>query len=101
MELPKQIKMKDKAGSAFFALIENMRDVATDVVLERFTRPKYEDARGVVLGVLDQRIGAIAAKLKPTQKDLDRLSVLEDVRADVEAALAERWNSRPELADRE
>lgn len=101
MEPSKRTKVKDKAEHALVAFIENMREVATDVVLERFTRPKYEDARGVVLGVLDQRIGALKAKPKLTQKDSDLLVFLKDLRTDIDAGLAERWNNRPEFADHE
>src|SRR4051812_14190287 len=97
----KQTKMKDKAENALFALIENMRDVATDVVVERFTRPKYEEAREAVLGVLDQRIADLRTKPKPTQRDSELLGVLMEVRTDIEAALAERWSNRPEFGDRE
>lgn len=80
------------------AAAEILRDVVGDVVVERFTRPKYDDAVGLAMDVLDKRIGVVNATTKPgakpTQKDSQTIDLLKDIRSEMQTAFDERWNNR-------
>ncbi|MFJ2757374.1 hypothetical protein ACIO3S_17355 [Nocardioides sp. NPDC087217] len=98
MEPSRRERMQGKAEGALARGAEILRDVFAEVIIERATRPKYDDAESVVLGVLDKRIDAIEAKTKPgaeqTQKDANLLKVHKEIRSEIQAALDERWHSR-------
>lgn len=83
-----------------FSLAGHMRDAAVESVAELFSRPKYADASNVAFGVLDRRIAAIESKPKPALRDTELLRVLKEIRAEIDEDLVERWNNRPEFADR-
>lgn len=90
MERPLRERARDTADNAVIAFAESLRET----LMERVTRPKYDDAERVALGVLDERIGAISKKAKLTQKDKDLLDVLKGIKSELEAAFDERWNNR-------
>lgn len=90
MERTLRERARDTADNAVIAFAESLRET----LLERLTRPKYDDAERVALGVVDERIGAISKKAKPAQKDKDLLEVLKGIKAELEAAFDERWNNR-------
>jgi hypothetical protein len=98
MELSRRERAQGKAEDALVRGVEIIRDAFTDVIMERATRPNYEAAERVVLGVLDKRINAIAEKTKPgaklTQKDADLLKLHREIRSEIQAALDERWRHR-------
>jgi hypothetical protein len=75
-------------------LVDIIRDSFGDVVLERATRPKYEDAEHIALGVLDKRIDALKAKDKSTQKDTEQIRLLKEIKAEIQRDLDERWQNR-------
>ncbi|WP_183092430.1 hypothetical protein, partial [Nocardioides stalactiti] len=75
---------------AVIAFAESLRETLIELV----TRPKYDDAEGVALGVLDERIGAITKKAKPTQKDKDLVEALKGIKSEMQAAFDERWANR-------
>ena len=97
MEPDRRERVQGKAEDALVRGAEIIRDALTDVIMERATRPKYEDAERVVLRVLDKRINAIEAKTKPgakqTQKDADLLKLHKEIRSEIQAALGERWQN--------
>lgn len=80
---------------------EHFRGAVRDVVMERLTRPKYDDAVAVALEILDARLAAFEAKIKPgqkpTQKDSQIIDLLKEVKAELQVAFEERWDNRPEL----
>jgi hypothetical protein len=98
MDLSRRERMQGKAEDAWIRGVELVRDTVTDVIMERATRPKFEDAERVVLRVLDNRIDAIGAKTKlggkRTQKDADLLELHREIRSEIQAALDERWQNR-------
>lgn len=98
MEPSRRARVQVKAEDALARGAEIARDAFVDVIMERATRPKYGDAEGVVMDVLDQRIAAIEARTKPggkqTQKDADLLELHRQIRSEIQAALDERWQHR-------
>jgi hypothetical protein len=90
MERPLRERVRDTADNVVIAFAESLRET----LMERVTRPRYNDAERVALGVLDERIGAISTKAKPTQRDKDLLEVLKGIKSELEAAFDERWNNR-------
>lgn len=98
MESSRRERVQGKAEDALVRGVEIFRDSFRDVIMERATRPKYEDAERVVLCVLDKRIDAIEAKAKPgakqTQKDAELLNLHREIRSEVQAALDGRWQDR-------
>lgn len=90
MERPLRERVRDTAEYTVNAFAESLRDT----IMERVTRPKYDDAERVALGVLDERIGAISKKAKATQKDKDLLEALKGMKSELEEAFDERWNNR-------
>jgi hypothetical protein len=98
MEPSRRERVQGKAEDALIRGLEIIRDAFSDVIVERATRPKYEDAERVVLDVLHKRINAIEVKTKPgakqTQKDADLLNLHREIRSEIQAALDERWQHR-------
>lgn len=94
MEPSRRERVQGKAEDALLRGVEIIRDTVTDVIMERVTRPKYEDAERVVLGLLDNRIDAIKVKTKQTQKDAELVKLHEELRSEIRAALDERWQNR-------
>lgn len=98
MEPSRRERVQGKVEDALIRGVEIIRDSFADVVMERATRPKYEDAERVVLGELDKRINAIEAKTKPgakqTQKDADLIKLHREIRSEIQAALDDRWQNR-------
>lgn len=90
MERPFRKRARDTADNAVVAFAESLREA----LMERVTRPKYDDAERVALGVLNERIGAISKQAKPTQKEKDPLEVLKGIKSELEAAFDERWHNR-------
>ena len=56
MERPFRKRARDTADNAVVAFAESLREA----LMERVTRPKYDDAERVALGVINERIGAIS-----------------------------------------
>ena len=75
-------------------LVDIIRDSFEEVVLERITRPKYEDAERIALNVLDKRIDALEAKAKATQRDTEQMNLLKGIKADIQRDLDECWQNR-------
>ncbi|MGY1829007.1 hypothetical protein ACI8AA_01115 [Geodermatophilus sp. SYSU D01180] len=75
-------------------LVDSIRDSFEEVVLERVTRPKYEDAERIALNVLDKRIDTLEAKPKATQKDIEQMNLLKGIKAEIQRDLDERWQNR-------
>ena len=75
-------------------LVDIIRDSFGEAVMERATRPKYEDAERVAMGVLDKRIDALEAKAKATQKDIEQVNLLKQLKAEIQRDLDERWQNR-------
>ena len=78
--------------------VQNFRDGVLDVVMERVTRPKYDDAVAVARGILDARIAAFKAKIKPgekpTQKDSQIIDLLKKLKTELLVAFDERLDHR-------
>lgn len=78
--------------------VQNFRDGVLDVVMERVTRPKYDDAVAVARGILDARIAAFEAKIKPgekpTQKDSQIIDLLKKLKTELLVAFDERLDHR-------
>ena len=66
----------------------------TNVIRERITRPNYDDAVRVALDVVDTRITALKAKVKPTQKDTQTLDLLKEIKSEMEREFDKRWENR-------
>lgn len=94
MELSRVERARDKVGDAVIAAAVIMRDSMTEVVMERVTRPKYGDAVDVAIGTLKNRIDALTAKPKATQKDAQIIDLLKEVKLEMETAFEERWSNR-------
>jgi hypothetical protein len=98
MKSSREERARERAGAAVIAAAKTFRDVAGEVVLERFTRPKYDDAVGVAIGILDKNIGVVSARTKPrgelSQKEAQTIDFLKDIRAEMRTAFEERWNNR-------
>lgn len=98
METSRRERVQSKAEDALIRGMASIRDTVMDVIMDRATRPNYDEAERVVLRVLDQRIDAIAAKTKPgarqTQKDADLLKLHREIRSEIQGALDERWEDR-------
>lgn len=94
MEAPRLKRARDKAGDMMIAATEILRDSVTDVVMERVTRPKYDDAVSVAMDTLENRIAALRTKPKSTVKDSQTIDLLVEVRTEMRAAFEVRWNNR-------
>jgi hypothetical protein len=104
MEPSRGERVRDKASDAVVAAAGIVRDVVGEVVMERLTRPKYDDAVGLAMDVLNKRIAVLNAKArhgeKPTQKDSQTIDLLKDIQSEMQTAFAERWNNRERLETR-
>lgn len=73
-------------------------EVVREVVLERITRPKYDDAAQVALDVVATRIHSLDEKIesgaKVSQQDHYLHKKLRDLKTELEQAFNERWNNR-------
>ena len=85
---------RGKAGDWLIRALEILRDSTTDVVVERVTRPKYDDAVAIAIDTLDGRIAALRAKPKSTLGNLQTIELLVEVRTEMQTAFDERWNNR-------
>jgi hypothetical protein len=94
MEPSRRERAQDRAENVLFATLEIVRDSVTNTIVERFTRPKYNDAVRVALDVVDTRITALKAKAKPTQKDTQTLDLLKEIKSEMEREFDKRWEDR-------
>ena len=78
---------------------KHVGDALRDAVMERVTRPKYQDAEAIALEIFDARLAAFEAKIKPgekpTTKDSQTIDVLNEIKTELQVAFDERWDNRP------
>jgi hypothetical protein len=92
MEPTRGERIQSRVGDGLIAAFETFQDH----LVERVTRPKYEDAERIALDVLNKRIDALQAKPKPTQRDTELLALLKGIKAEMQRELDELWQNRPE-----
>ena len=93
MEPTRREHIQSRLGDGLVAAFETIQEH----LIERVTRPKFEDAERIALDVLNKRIHTLEAKPKPTQKDAELISLLNGIKAEIQRELDAVWHSRPAL----